>query len=493
MPSLRLLPAAVGLVFLVGCVAEPPVPEQDPTPPPTGDDDDDTSAPPFCDVAHPDHTVGLRVCALQEDPGYTLFAPMSSTRTWLLDPLGRAVHSWDGSGLPQASVYLLPNGHLLRMTDDPGATFGAQSGGRLEEYDWDGDLVWSFDYSTDRVISHHDVEPLPNGNYVLVAFEKKSTAEATAAGRNPANLSPDGEMHPDHVVEIDPRTDEIVWEWHVWDHLVQSFDADQDNFGSISANPRALNVNVGQLQMGGDWTHVNSVAYNAELDQLMLSSAFMNEFWIIDHGTTTGEAASSSGGRYGVGGDFLYRWGSPAIYADQDLPAHVQTLHDVQWIEPGLPGAGNALVFNNRMGSGPSQVVELALPVGPDGDYALPSAGPWGPDEPVWSYEADDFFSPIVSGAQRLPSGNTLISEGVTGRMFEVTPEGETVWEYINPDVGGTPLRQGETPPVELQGPFGTIYANWIFRAERYPSDYSGLAELGSNETGAQIEGPATD
>ena len=186
-----------------------------------------------------------------------------------------------------------------------------------------------------------------------------------------------------------------------------------------------------------DWTHINAVAYNAELDQIMLTAHSFNELWIIDHATTTAEAAGHAGGRGGRGGDLLYRWGNPRAYragtaADQRLFAQ----HDAHWIPAGRPGAGHVLVFNNglgRPGEDYSSVDEIALPVDARGRYVLEPGAAYGPRGPVWSFTAPrptDFFSSIMSGAQRLPNGNTLICHSVAGVIFEVTPKGEVVWKH---------------------------------------------------------------
>src|SRR5207237_3318095 len=102
---------------------------------------------------------------------------------------------------------------------------------------------------------------------------------------------------------------------------------------------------------GGNWTHINAVAYHPEFDQIMVSVHGFSEFWILDHGTTTAEAAGHKGGKYGKGGDLLYRWGNPQAYragkaADQQLFGQ----HNAHWIPKGLGGAGHVLVFNNGLG-----------------------------------------------------------------------------------------------------------------------------------------------
>ncbi len=171
--------------------------------------------------------------------------------------------------------------------------------------------------------------------------------------------------------------------------------------------------------MGPDWTHINSVSYNAQLDQIMLSVHSFSEVWIIDHGTTIEEAASHMGGRSGKGGDLLYRWGNPRAYrsgtrADQRLFAQ----HHAHWIASDLPGGGHMLVFNNghqRPDGAYSSVDEVVLPVTAEGLYVRENGLPFGPAEAVWSYTAAnkaEFFSMLISGAHRLPNGNTYVCSG---------------------------------------------------------------------------------
>src|SRR5262249_11272585 len=156
------------------------------------------------------------------------------------------------------------------------------------------------------------------------------------------------------------------------------------------------------------YTHCNGVAYNADLDQIAVSVWRFSEFWIIDHSTTTAEAAGHQGGRSGKGGDLLYRWGNPRAYragakADQKLFSQ----HNVHWIPKRRPGAGNILLFNNgvdRPGGNHSSVDELVPPVDSQGGYLVKPGTACGPDRPIWSYAApkkEDFFSSFISGAQR--------------------------------------------------------------------------------------------
>ena len=192
--------------------------------------------------------------------------------------------------------------------------------------------------------------------------------------------------------------------------------------------------------------HVNAVAYNADLDQIALSSPNFSEIWIIDHSTTTEEARGHTGGRWGKGGDILFRWGNPATYrSGASLDRRLFFQHNIHWIAKGLPGAGHLLVFNNGRGRQPeehSSVDEVEPPIDNAGNYLRRNHAPFGPDSPLWSYTSQnkpDFYSWFISGAQRLPNGNTLINAGAVGIVFEVTPEKEIVWKFSNPFTNESP------------------------------------------------------
>ncbi|MBD3385008.1 T9SS type A sorting domain-containing protein [candidate division KSB1 bacterium] len=427
-------------------------------------------------------TIGLITHQQGAAEGYTLFAPLASTTTYLIDNKGHLIHSWQSAYTPGNSVYLLPDGHLLRtatLGQDKNPVFTAGGrGGRIEKIAWDGSLVWSYEYCSDYFCHHHDIEVLPNGNILLIAWERKTREEVIAAGRNPNRLK-DDELWPDHVIEIKPEGNTngtIVWEWHLWDHLIQDFDASKDNYGTVAAHSELVDINF-QAQVGADWNHLNAIHYHPELDQIMLSSRTFSEIWIIDHSTTTEEAAGHTGGRYAKGGDLLYRWGNPHAYRGgtrQDQQLFGQ--HNTQWIPSALPGENNILLFNNgdsRIGLKYSSIEELVTPLQADGTYTQPQPfQAYLPEEPVWHYQADEpqtFYSHHISGVQRLANGNTLICEGASGTLFEVTPDKELVWLYINPVTGNGIAQQG-TPVSELKN-------NSVFRAWRYSPDYPAFEE----------------
>ncbi len=434
--------------------------------------------------------------------GYTLVAPMNSTSTYLIDMEGRIVNEWKSDYTPSLSAYLLENGNLLRPGAERGFGGGGPgAGGRIQEFTWDGELVWDYSFGDSKLRPHHDICRLPNGNVLVIATDPKTKEAAIAAGRWPESV--DSQLLPECILEIKPTgktAGEIVWRWHAWDHLIQDFDESKLNFGDVAEHPELIDVNFGsgmmdrmlqdpeQLRklrslgyvgggedddppqnrrggpggglMQGDWMHVNFVAYNPKFDQIMLSVHEFSEVWVIDHSTTTAEAASHKCGRSGKGGDLLYRWGNPRAYragssADQQLFAQ----HSAHWIEDGLPGAGNMLVFNNGGGRPDgvySTVDEIDMPVEARGIYRKKPDSPFVPQQAAWSYTApdkSDFFSMLISGAQRLPNGNTFICSGNQALLFEVTLKGEIVWQYKHPGGGfGGP---GDMPrPGELVSGF---------------------------------------
>lgn len=416
-------------------------------------------------------------------PGYTLLAPKHYKRTYLIDNYGQVVNAWDSGYEPGQSAHLLPNGHLLRagMMQVAGGGTGGGEGGRIEEYDWEGNLVWGFDYATQERALHHDIKPLPNGNVIALMVERKSREQAIAAGVR-ADLLQDTYLLPDAVVEIEPvrpSGGRIVWEWHVWDHLVQNADTTKANYGTPSAHPELVDPNASGKKIPAFWNHMNSIDYNPALDQIALSVRGNSEIWIIDHSTTTAEAASHTGGKYGKGGDLLYRWGNPQMYGRGAASSEMLfQQHDAQWIEPGSPGAGNMLVFNNGLSRPAGQFSsadEFAPPIDGDGNYLIAAGSPYGPNALTWTYagiHGTEFYAEAISGAHRQRNGNTLICYGTRGVLVEVTPAGEVVWLYVDPVVKEGPLTQGQTSGLDDRG------HNWnaVFKVRRYPPDYAGLA-----------------
>jgi hypothetical protein len=339
-------------------------------------------------------------------------------------------------------------------------------------------------------MQHHDIHPMPNGNVLMIAWELKTYAQSIAAGRRPDMLE-DSVLWPDYIVEVNQATDSIVWHWHMWDHIIQDYDSTKPNYGIVGDHPELIDLNQGERM--AIWSHVNSIDYNADLDQIMLSARGYSEAWVIDHSTTNEEAAGHTGGRGGRGGDLLYRWGNPQVYDRGNAnDQRLYSQHDAHWIEKGLPGAGNILVFNNgngRPGGQYSSVDEFVPPVDSLGHYYLPPGRPlpllntrmlpapgspfsiqYGPTQQLWVYRGD-FYSEAISGAQRLPNGNTLVDDGVHGIFSEVTPDTEIVWLYVNPVINTGPMWQGDSIPLDIRG----HRYNAVFKLHRYAPDYPGL------------------
>ena len=487
MAALVLAVGALGSAAPWQDVAKPPVVKDQPKPAKGKDDA------PKKDEAKPAPVkLGLSINDPRALQGYTLISPFDSTKTFLFDMQGRVVRSWETGCAPALSGFLLDNGHLMRPGSIGGdaRVFGPGPGvgGRIQEFTWDGEPVWDFKFYNAKQLPHHDMTRLPSGNVLLIVWDRKTTEEAIAAGRRP-EMTGDRHFIPDSLVEIKPTgktTGEVVWEWHLWDHLVQDFDSSKANFGNVALHPELVNINYGEDELPSviaakgakdkpkadakpaanrppridpDFTHFNGVAYNPDLDQIAVSVWAFSEFWIIDHATTTAQAAGHTGGRMGKGGDLLYRWGNPQAYrAGTKADRKLFRQHNAHWIKSGLPGAGHLLLFNNggeRADGSYSSVDELVLPADSHGDYARKPGSAFEPAQPVWSYTAPkkpDFFSSFISGTQRLSNGNTLVCSGANGTIFEVTPEKTIVWKYVNPVKGGTPF--GAPPrPGQIMSP----------------------------------------
>ncbi len=370
----------------------------------------------------------------QVDPGHRVYAPLgASTTTVMVDAQGNTIQTWSSSNAAGNTSYIQDDGLLLRSIKT-GVSGPGGVGGGVERLALDGSVEWRFEYDTGGNIHHHDAVQMPNGNVLMIAWEQKSQAEAIAEGRSPALIT-NAIFMPDHIIEVEqsgPTTGTIVWEWHVWDHLIQDFDVTKNNFGDVGANPQLIDINFPTSNVS-DWNHVNSVDYDEANDWILISANFQDEFWIVDHSTTTAEAAGHTGGDHGKGGDLLYRWGNPQAYragtgADQDLFRQ----HGVKFIDEGLDGAGNVILYNNQV-SPTSRIEEIELPLDTQGEFNFGPGGVFGPAAPLWTYQNPAMNSNIMSSAERLPNGNTLICSSLQGRIFEITTGGTIVWEISTP------------------------------------------------------------
>jgi hypothetical protein len=360
--------------------------------------------------------VGLRAFdGDRASPGFTLYAPLfvESRTVYLIDLQGNVAHSWNLPYSPGLFGYLTERGTLYYNGRHPEENFLSRfpfKGGVALEADWHGKVLW--EVSNPR--QHHDGVLLRNGNVLLdcmgqvpdeIARRVKGGIEEVdmRSGQYLSRPADDaGKMFSSYFAEI-TRAGEIVWEWRSWEHL----DPVADGITEIQA-PRTM------------WHQGNSVE---ELPDGDLLASFRPTSTVVRISRKTGK--------------IVWKLGGPTVSGQ-----HAPTL---------LPN-GNVLIFDN-------------------GTHRLDDSMPYSrvievdptTNEIVWKYQdspAWNFFSPRMGNAQRLPNGNTLITESSFGRMFEVTREGETVWEYVNPFFG-TPLFGGRKGSE----------SNQVFRAYRYGED----------------------
>jgi len=381
-------------------------------------------------------TYRLEVDASTLQFGFTLVSPQDINQSFLIDEGGKVVHRWYCKDPAQGPSYMLGDGTILRCMSGSGPrSLGFQL------LDWNGSVLWT--YRPPRPYArHHDIEPLPNGNVLVIVREVYTLQQAVAIGRHPSLLN--DTFWVDSLIEVRQNGSDrgdIVWRWDPTDHLVQDWDEMLGNYGNVSAHAELLDINLPEVNTR-DWLHLNAVDYNPELDQIMITSRNYNEVWVVDHNTTMEEASGHTGGAHGMGGDLLYRWGNPQAYDGGDADDQVlYGPHDGHWVPKGMPGEGNVLVFNNgrnqwdeRPEGRYSTVDEFAPPVNGSGGYDRGSGAAFGPTNLTWRYQAfpaTNFFAGSRSGAQRLPDGNTLVSDGPKGRLFVVTPGNGVVWTYI--------------------------------------------------------------
>ena len=320
------------------------------------------------------------------DPGYTIFVPIKKIGTSvikLIDMEGNIVHVWDMDPVDIDYIRPLPGGSFMGLSP-------VQD--RLVEIDWDGQIVWDF-YPDDEDL-HHNFQKLDNGNYLVLAHERRLIPTFSKF-----------EFKYDYYMEMTPEH-EVIWRWNSWEHLYE--------FG-FTFESLIYIWHPKVVYLFPDFSHTNSIMAlppnQHENDpafrrgNILISQRNTNIFFIIDKET----------------GEIVWQIGP------DDNPAIGQ--HDAHMIEEGLPGAGNILIFDNGGAAG--------YPMKYRGYSKVLEIDPTT-KRTVWQYNAfkelrllSSFHSPYISGAQRLPNGNTLITEGAVGRIFEVTSAGQTVWEYL--------------------------------------------------------------
>ncbi|WP_179007757.1 aryl-sulfate sulfotransferase [Winogradskyella forsetii] len=415
-------------------------------------------------------TIGLIYNDINESKseGYTLFNPGSDDRVFLINNCGEVFNEWTFSGQTSRQAYLLENGNLLQS-----------SGTHADLRDWSNNIIWSLDLmAVFGFRAHHDIEPLPNGNFLILVRDGYTNIEMFAEGLDTSYLN--DTLVLERIIEIEPvgiDSANIVWEWKLFDHLVQEFDSTKPNYGIVANNPQLLDLNY-EDGHGSNPIHANAIDYNEELDQIAVSARHLCEVFVIDHSTTTAQAASHTGGIYGKGGDFLWRWGNPEVYgkgtsADKKLGKQ----HDIKWITEG-PHQGKMSVFSND-GYGndvTASSVHIIDQNDTNGVYSL-SSGKFLPDTYFWSWSGTILDEVMHAGAQCgvqiMSNGNALINESDIGRISEIDMQGNVIWVYKIPVGAGNTFNQFEMP-----------IGNGAFRANRYSEDYSGFDGVTFNNTG---------
>ena len=344
--------------------------------------------------------IGLRACDHERAfPGFTLFAPQSGGgKVYLIDIDGNVVHTWQMPYPPGNSGYLTERGTYFyngKTVESSDRFISRQpwKGGVVLEADWNGRILWE----VRQPDHHHDGIRLRNGNVLLICLARLPQHLVSQVKGGRPGTEHNGVMYADYLVEM--TTDgRVVWDWRTWEHL----DPETDCITAVQDLREA-------------WTHANGLAEMANGD-IVVSFRNISTVIIVDRKT----------------GEVIWKLSAPPL-SGQHAPIP-------------LPN-GNLLLFDN----GPhrldhtmpfSRVIEVELAT----------------KQIVWRYQERreyEFFSPRISNAQRLPNGNTLICEGDFGRFFEVTSEGELVWEYVNPYFG--------------EGPNGVN--NRVFRAYRYSAE----------------------
>ncbi|MGB0868406.1 MAG: aryl-sulfate sulfotransferase [Flavobacteriales bacterium] len=441
------------------------------------------------------NTIGTIKNTPESLDGYTLFAPLNGYKTYLIDNCGQKVHEWSHVAESRLTVELLEDGTLIRSAEGDGAhanwTVGG-SAGRIEKVDWNSNVTWSFEYisatpsDSGQYNTHHDFEVLPNGNILILVWENRPQSDVISQGVN--TDYDDDFMWMEKIIEIEPTGTSggnIVWEWFLYDHIIQDFDASKPNYGNVSANPNKIDINYKKsLNFHPDWIHINSIDYNADLDQILLTANKAHEIWILDHSTTTAEAKTGTGGTRGKGGDILYRWGNPYAYKVGDPDDRILTQpHHAEWIPNGYRDAGKIMLYNNGdfWDEIPSRITMFEPAMDAAGNYTMPTPGnAFLPNAPFWQYFMNldvvqpDFISDILSGVYRLENGNTLICNGaIHGYFIELDSNDNVVWEYFSPagahNDHGSFLTQGD------EWATGLDFRTDVFRAIKYKPNYLGF------------------
>ena len=372
--------------------------------------------------------------------GYTVLSPLQTQAVLVIDMNGNVVKRWEGlNNSAGGPARVLPGGILISAS---GARPPNQESLELVQQDFDGKVIWQFSHNEQiktregstiwSARQHHDWqrESLPAGYYSpesAPVVEGTSTLILTHTNRMQPKVA-DVMLEDDRLVEVSWKG-ELLWEWVASDHI--------DELGFAPDARKAIKAaqSFNKARGSFDWLHINSAHYvgpNRWFDQ--------GDMRFAPNNVIISSREASLLAIVGRDGKIVWRLG-PDFSESKELRAIRQIIgqHHAHIIPKGLPGAGNLLVFDNGGSSG----YGFASPIAPDGVGAFARSTSRVVEinpvtlELVWSYTNPRFFSTNISSAQRLPNGNTLITAGAGGRMFEVTTQGAIVWEYMYPLFSG--------------------------------------------------------
>jgi hypothetical protein len=346
------------------------------------------------------------------DPLPVFMIRNGGTEAFLTDKTGKRIQSWNFDDNLGNELKLLDDGNLIGLfkPDIVSFPFLKGFGGIIRKIDPVGSVIWEHEINNEDYLSHHDFEILPNGNILLIIWEHFSESEALVMGYNSS-----GSIYLEKIIELNPETKSVEWEWRSADHLIQDFNSSTANYGQIADHPEKIDLNYVSDQFG-DLMHANGLFYDSERDVILLSVNFYSEVWVISHSNTTEESITPLG-------DLKYRFGNPQAYQSLGERIFFKNHHPTI-VELDPLSLGRFLIYVNGSDDNQSNIYEFELPSVFPNDPLL-----WTSPVQTWSFTDPELYFGIISGAYRLPNGNTLICEGDYG-YWEVTREGEVVWKY---------------------------------------------------------------
>ena len=345
------------------------------------------------------------------DPNPVFIIENGGTKAYLTSKTGEVLQEWNFNSKLGNDIEMTPDGGLIGLfkSDEVSFSFGGY-GGTLKKFSQNGNIEWEYELNSTTELSHHDFELIPNGNVLILVWECLNKEQAKSIGFNGT-----GPIYLEKIIEIDPVNQKVIWEWRSFDHLIQDFDSNALNFGVISEHPEKINLNYHNSE-NGDLMHANGLFYDKKRDMIYLSVNFYSEVWAIPHNYDTITTKTDKG-------DLNFRFGNPEAYNSLGKRLFFNN-HHPSLVTLNPETIDNFLIFMNGKKDNQSIVYEFILP----SKFDL-NPKEWTTPEEFWNFTESDLYYEKISGALRLPNGNTLICEGDYG-YWEVTPQGDVVWKY---------------------------------------------------------------